>query len=164
MAVLLALVGLYFLCITESFSVGKGDVLVFLCALVFSVHILVIDHFSPKVDGVKMSCIQFFREWNSVITIYVCAGDTKACICGGCMDAASVCRCIILWCCIYIADTWTEECESGGSIADFKPGILLFSVLAGWIILGEQFVIQRIVRVYTDVSGNYTGTAYRMKK
>ena len=59
MAVLLALVGLYFLCITESFSVGKGDVLVFLCALVFSVHILVIDHFSPKVDGVKMSCIQF---------------------------------------------------------------------------------------------------------
>ena len=60
MAVLLALVGLYFLCITESFSVGKGDILVFLCALVFSVHILVIDHFSPKVDGVKMSCIQFF--------------------------------------------------------------------------------------------------------
>ena len=60
MAVLLALVGLYFLCITESFSIGKGDILVFLCALVFSVHILVIDHFSPKVDGVKMSCIQFF--------------------------------------------------------------------------------------------------------
>ena len=59
MAVLLALVGLYFLCITESFSIGKGDILVFLCALVFSVHILVIDHFSPKVDGVKMSCIQF---------------------------------------------------------------------------------------------------------
>ena len=55
MAVLLALVGLYFLCITESFSIGKGDILVFLCALVFSVHILVIDHFSPKVDGVKMS-------------------------------------------------------------------------------------------------------------
>ena len=60
MAVLLALVGLYFLCIMESFSIGKGDILVFLCALVFSVHILVIDHFSPKVDGVKMSCIQFF--------------------------------------------------------------------------------------------------------
>ena len=60
MAVLLALVGLYFLCITESFSIGKGDILVFLCALVFSVHILVIDHFSPKTDGVRMSCIQFF--------------------------------------------------------------------------------------------------------
>lgn len=59
-AVLLALVGLYFLCITEKLSIGRGDAIVFLCAVVFSVHIIVIDYFSPKVDGVKMSCIQFF--------------------------------------------------------------------------------------------------------
>ena len=59
-AVVLALVGLYFLCITEKFTIGKGDILIFLCALVFSLHIIVIDYFSPKVDGVKMSCIQFF--------------------------------------------------------------------------------------------------------
>lgn len=58
--VALALAGLYFLCITESLTIGKGDLLVFLCALLFSVHILVIDHFSPLVDGVAMSCIQFF--------------------------------------------------------------------------------------------------------
>lgn len=30
-----------------------------ICAVLFSLHILVIDHFSPLVDGVKMSCIQF---------------------------------------------------------------------------------------------------------
>ncbi|WP_075720984.1 DMT family transporter [Roseburia sp. 499] len=58
--VVLALVGLYFLCITEEFSVGKGDALVFVCALLFAIHILVIDHFTELVDGVKMSCIQFF--------------------------------------------------------------------------------------------------------
>lgn len=58
--VALALAGLYFLCINESLRIGKGDMLVFLCALVFSIHILVIDHFSPLVDGVAMSCIQFF--------------------------------------------------------------------------------------------------------
>lgn len=58
-AVVLAMVGLYFLCITESFSIGKGDIYVFLCALIFSVHILVIDYFAPRTDGVKMSCIQF---------------------------------------------------------------------------------------------------------
>ena len=34
--------------------------MVFLCALAFSIHILVIDHFTGLVDGVKMSCIQFF--------------------------------------------------------------------------------------------------------
>lgn len=58
--VVLALAGLYFLCITEEFSVGKGDALVFICALLFSLHILVIDHYTELVDGVKMSCIQFF--------------------------------------------------------------------------------------------------------
>lgn len=58
-AVVLALIGLYLLCITDGFSIGKGDALVLVCAFLFSVHILVIDYFSPKVDGVKMSCIQF---------------------------------------------------------------------------------------------------------
>ena len=58
-AVVLAVVGLYLLCITDGFSIGKGDILVLICAVLFSVHILVIDYFSPKVDGVKMSCIQF---------------------------------------------------------------------------------------------------------
>lgn len=58
--VLFAVSGLYFLCIGERFTVGRGDFLVFLCALVFAVHILVIDHFAPMVDCVAMSCIQFF--------------------------------------------------------------------------------------------------------
>lgn len=58
-AVALALVGLYLLCITDGFSIGKGDLLVLVCAFLFSLHILVIDYFSPMVDGVKMSCIQF---------------------------------------------------------------------------------------------------------
>lgn len=57
--VALALAGLYCLCITETFTIGRGDILVFICAICFSVHILVIDHFSPLVDGVKLSCIQF---------------------------------------------------------------------------------------------------------
>ncbi len=60
LAVALSLSGLYLLCITDSFDIGKGDFLVLICAIFFSLHILVIDHFSPLVDGVKMSCIQFF--------------------------------------------------------------------------------------------------------
>lgn len=55
-----AVAGLYLLCISGSFSVGLGDALMVLCALFFAMHILIIDYFSPKVDGVKMSCIQFF--------------------------------------------------------------------------------------------------------
>lgn len=59
-AVILAVLGLYMLCMTEEISLQKGDVLVLLCALGFSFHILLVDYFSPKVDGVKLSCIQFF--------------------------------------------------------------------------------------------------------
>ena len=61
--VVIAVAGLYLLCMTESgFSIQKGDLLLMLCALIFSLHILTIDHFSPMVDGVKMSCIQFFTS------------------------------------------------------------------------------------------------------
>ena len=59
-SVVIALAGLYFLCITDGFSIGKGDIYVFLGAIAFSIHILVIDHFTQFNDGVKMSCIQFF--------------------------------------------------------------------------------------------------------
>jgi len=61
-SVALAVCGMYLLCIKGSFSVGRGDFLVFLCAIVFSVHILVIDYFSPKADGVALSCIQFYTS------------------------------------------------------------------------------------------------------
>ncbi len=55
-----AIIGMYFLCVTEQFSISIGDLLVFICAILFSVHILTIDHFSPKTDGVVLSCVQFF--------------------------------------------------------------------------------------------------------
>lgn len=57
----LGAVGLYLLCMNgEEFSISQGDLLVLLCAVMFAVHILVIDHFSPQTDGVVLSCIQFF--------------------------------------------------------------------------------------------------------
>lgn len=59
LCVLLSIAGLYLLCMKDGFSLGKGDLLVLLCAVAFALHIMVIDHFSPKTDGVKLSCIQF---------------------------------------------------------------------------------------------------------
>ena len=58
-SVVVALVGLYFLCLTNGFTFQFSDALVLLCAVCFSVHIMVVDHFSPLVDGVRMACIQF---------------------------------------------------------------------------------------------------------
>lgn len=58
--IVMAIVALYLLSIKDGFHMSKGDLLMLACALAFSVHILLVDHFSPKVDGVQLACIQFF--------------------------------------------------------------------------------------------------------
>lgn len=58
--VVLAVVGMYFLCMTPgNIILQKGDVLIFLCAIIFSFQILTVDYFAPQVDGVKLACAQF---------------------------------------------------------------------------------------------------------
>lgn len=59
LAAAMAAVGMYLLCMTESFTMSFGDILVFICAIFFSAHIMIVDYFSPKTDGVMISCIQF---------------------------------------------------------------------------------------------------------
>lgn len=58
--VAVATVGLYFLCITESFTISYGDFIVLMGAGFWAAHILFIDHFAPKVDVFKLCCIQSF--------------------------------------------------------------------------------------------------------
>lgn len=55
-------VGLYFLCVdpSELGAVNKGDLLALACSLCYAVHILLIERFAQEVDGVKLSCVQFF--------------------------------------------------------------------------------------------------------
>ncbi|MBQ7343406.1 MAG: DMT family transporter [Clostridia bacterium] len=59
-SVAIAIVGFYLLCITENLTVAPSDLLVMACSLIFPIHILTIDHFSPKCDGIRMSMVQFF--------------------------------------------------------------------------------------------------------
>lgn len=57
--VALALVGLYFLTVSDNLTVALGDTILIVGAFFWALHIIVIDHFAPKVDVVKMSLIQF---------------------------------------------------------------------------------------------------------
>lgn len=67
----IAVIGFYLLCIKEDFSILPSDGLVLICAFVFALHIMAIDHYSPKCDGVRMSCIQFFVSFilNTVLAL-----------------------------------------------------------------------------------------------
>lgn len=66
----LSVIGMYLLCVSETMSINKGDVFAFCCAIVFAFHILSVDYFSPKTNGIVLSCIQFFT---SGICAMVCA-------------------------------------------------------------------------------------------
>lgn len=56
----IAVAGLYLICMTESFTIGTGDIFVLVCAFLFAIQIMFVDYFSPKSDPVKISCVQFF--------------------------------------------------------------------------------------------------------
>lgn len=75
-SVAVAVVGMYLLCMTGSFTMEKGDLYVLACAFAYSIHILVIDHFSSRADCLKMSCIQFFTAGIISLAVSLCAETT----------------------------------------------------------------------------------------
>ena len=59
-SVILAVAGLYLLCINEEFSVSRGDAYVLMCALAFAFQIMAVDYFAERTDGVKLACLEFW--------------------------------------------------------------------------------------------------------
>ena len=59
----IAAVGFYFLCIKGDFTITPSDLLVLVCSIIFTLHIIAIDYFIPHSDGVRMSCVQFFTAF-----------------------------------------------------------------------------------------------------
>ena len=62
LGVLLALVGMYLLCLADAGVEGivLGDLLVMACAPMLAIQILLVDKFAPTADCIRLSCIQFF--------------------------------------------------------------------------------------------------------
>ena len=135
--VVIAVMGLYMLCMTGGgFALQKGDLLMLFCALVFSLHILVIDYFALKVDGVKMSCIQFL----------VCAVLSGVCMC--LFEEPELPHILQAW--VPVLYAGILSCGVGYTLQiigqrGMNPTVAslilslesVISVIAGWIILGQ---------------------------
>lgn len=134
--VAIAVVGFYFLCMTESLRLGLGDFLVLLCAIAFSIHILVIDHFSPKVDGVKMSAIQFLTAAIiSAVPTLLCEQPVFTEILQAWQPVlyAGVMSCGVAYTLQIIAQKNADP-----TVASLLLSLeSVFSVLAGWVLLGQ---------------------------
>ena len=135
-SVALAVVGMYFLCMTGSLSLGRGEALCMLCALFFAVHITVIDHFSPKVDGVKMSAIQFLTAaiisavptllWEQPVFTEILQAWQPVLYAG-------VMSCGVAYTLQIIAQKNADP-----TVASLLLSLeSVFSVLAGWVLLGQ---------------------------
>ncbi|MGE6109740.1 DMT family transporter [Aeromonas sobria] len=56
---LIAMAGLYYLSVTEDFTMGYGDLLQVIGALFWAIHLLVLDHYSSRVAPIRLAGVQF---------------------------------------------------------------------------------------------------------
>ena len=141
-AVVLALGGSYLLCAPgKSGDIGTGDICLLACAILFAGHILVIGHFAPKTDCIKMSCIQFITA--GVIT--GCAAVIR-------QDEISVTllknsAVPLLYCGIcssgiaFTLQTVSQKHISGATASILMSMESVFSILGGYIFLKEKLSI-----------------------
>ena len=134
--IITATAGMYFLCMNEKISLGLGDTLVLVCAFSTAIHILLIDRFSPYVDGVKLSCVQFCTcSILSFISAIIFEQIS--------WNAVSLAKFPILYTGIlscgvaYTLQTLGQKHVSPVVAALILSMESVFSVLAGWIALGE---------------------------
>lgn len=136
-SVLVAVVGLYFLCLTEELSISGWDILVLMCAIAFSVHILAIDHYSTRVDGIKMACMQYFvcgiiSVFPMLLTETPKLGDIAPVWFQ--LFYAGAFSCGIAYTLQIMAQRYTEP-----AVASLLMSVeAVFALLAGLLLLGEQ--------------------------
>lgn len=149
----MALTGMYLLCINESFSLNKGDMYILLCAAATAVHIMLIDHFSPLVDGVKLSCAQFFMcsFFSAALAVAFELPDLAAIFKGW----ASILYTGVLSCAV----AYTFQTLGQKEVAPVLASLILsleavFAVLAAWAVLDELLTLKEVfgcILVFTAI-------------
>ena len=118
-------------------SVNKGDLLMLVCAFLFAVHIMVIDFFSPVVDGVKMSCIQFFVSGilsGGAMLVYETPEMSQIMAAWAPVLYAGIMSCGVAYTLQIVGQKgMNESLESS------------ISVLAGWVILGQRLSSREVL-------------------
>lgn len=151
--VVLTLIGLYLLCFDGSLTFKTADFLLLACAFFFALHILVIDYFSPKVDGIKMSCIQFFVC--GIITSIPMFISDMGCSFININIWAGALTSLNTWIPIFYAGflscgvAYTLQIVGQVRMNPTVASLILslesvFAVLSGWIILGETMGVREL--------------------
>ena len=133
-----SVVGLYLLCLAgrDTLRLTGGEWLLLLCAFLFTAQIMLVNHFSPKLDGIQLSFAQFFVV-AVLSTIFMLIFETPT-IAQFRDAAASVAYCGIMSSGVAYTLQIVGQKELDPTIASLAMCLeSVFSALAGWLILGQ---------------------------
>lgn len=141
----IALFGLYLLSIAGSgLKINKGDLITLLCAVLFTFHIVCVDYFAPKVDGVMLSCLQFFVSGSLNIICMLIFENPNVNVIKECLPAiiySGVCSCGIG----YTGQILGQKYTDASSAAIIMSMESVFAAIGGFLILGETLTAVKIV-------------------
>lgn len=136
--VAVSVIGLYLLCLAgrDSLSLTGGEWQLLLCAFLFTLQILLVNHFSPQLDGIQLSFVQFFTvSVLSTVFMFALEHPTPEQFAGA---AVSVLYCGIMSSGVGYTLQIVGQKELDPTIASLAMCLeSVFSALAGWIILGQ---------------------------
>ena len=142
-AVLLAVCGLYLLCMSEKFVLERGDLYIILCALAFAFHILAVGYFATRTEGIKLACLQFLVS-GAVGMLFMFMFETPHI-----KDILS-CSFPILYAGIFSCGlAYTFQIIGQKHVSPTVASLLMsfesvFAALSGWAILGEQLTLKEL--------------------
>ena len=115
-----------------------------LCAVAFAVHILVIDYFSPKADGICLSCIQFFVcgiLCGIPMLLFERPALAQILTAWQPIAYAGVLSCGVAYTLQIVAQKDTDP-TAASLIMSLES---VFAVLTGWAVLGERMSVREIL-------------------
>ena len=143
-SVLIALVGLYFLSIRGDFSMSQGDLLVLASAVAFTFQILLVDHYSPKVDIIRLNCIQFaVMALLSAVPMLFLEKPTVSAVSDAWLPI--VYAGIFSGCGAYTLQMLGQRRVEPAAASLLLSPENVFSALAGWVILGQVLSVRELL-------------------
>ncbi|MDD6880700.1 MAG: DMT family transporter [Firmicutes bacterium] len=147
LAVAVALVGMYFLCLTDGIDgINIGDIIMIGAAIIATMHIHVVDHFVTKVNPVRLCCFQFiFVGLICIIPALLFEGDVLT-IENIKLSAVPILYAGIASCAMgYTFQTIGQKYTEPNTASLLLSMETVFALLAGWLILGEVLKSQEYI-------------------
>lgn len=144
LCVLIAAFGLYFLSVQKDLTMSIGDLLVLGCSVMYTLHILVIDHIASRVDVVRMCCVQFFVFGTlSVIPMLLTEQPTWANISSAWLPL--VYSGVLSCCCAYTLQMLAQRNMEPTAVSLLLCPEAMFAALSGWLILGQTLTQRELL-------------------